>query len=69
MLPPRCIVVVFTKNLIKFPLLLYYFLVHSTAIVEYTRLDTAECARENQNAPRPSEHPPVRGEKCQNVVS
>ena len=21
----------------------------------------------NQNAPRPSEHPPVRGKKCQNV--
>ena len=23
--------------------------------------------KENLNAPRPSEHPPVRGEKCQNV--
>ena len=23
--------------------------------------------KEKQNAPRPSEHPPVRGEKCQNV--
>ena len=23
--------------------------------------------KKNQNAPRPSEHPPVRGEKCQNV--
>ena len=25
------------------------------------------CLKKNQNAPRPSEHPPVRGEKCQNV--
>ena len=23
--------------------------------------------KKNQNAPRPSEHPPVRGKKCQNV--
>ena len=23
--------------------------------------------KKNLNAPRPSEHPPVRGEKCQNV--
>ena len=23
--------------------------------------------KKNQNAPRPSEHPPVMGEKCQNV--
>ena len=23
--------------------------------------------KKNQNAPRPSEHPPVRGGKCQNV--
>ena len=23
------------------------------------------CLKKNQNAPRPSEHPPVRGEKCQ----
>ena len=26
------------------------------------------CLKKNQNAPRPSEHPPVREEKCQNVV-
>ena len=25
------------------------------------------CLKKNLNAPRPSEHPPVRGEKCQNV--
>ena len=25
------------------------------------------CLKKNQNAPRPSEHPPVMGEKCQNV--
>ena len=25
------------------------------------------CLKKNQNAPRPSEHPPVRGENCQNV--
>ena len=25
------------------------------------------CLKKNQNAPRPSEHPPVRGGKCQNV--
>ena len=25
------------------------------------------CLKKNQNAPRPSEHPPVKGEKCQNV--
>ena len=25
------------------------------------------CLKKNQNAPRPSEDPPVRGEKCQNV--
>ena len=24
------------------------------------------CLKKNQDAPRPSEHPPVRGEKCQN---
>ena len=26
-----------------------------------------KCSKKNQNAPRPSEHPPVSGEKCQNV--
>ena len=26
------------------------------------------CLKKNQNAPRPSEHPPVRGKKCQNVL-
>ena len=26
-----------------------------------------DCLKKNQNAPRPSEHPPVRGKKCQNV--
>ena len=26
-----------------------------------------KCLKKNQNAPRPSEHPPVMGEKCQNV--
>ena len=26
------------------------------------------CLKKNQNAPRPSEHPPVMGEKCQNVL-
>ena len=25
------------------------------------------CLKKNLNAPRPSEHPPVRGGKCQNV--
>ena len=25
------------------------------------------CLKKNQNAPRPSEHPPVMGGKCQNV--
>ena len=29
--------------------------------------DTIDGLKENQNAPRPSEHPPVRGKKCQNV--
>ena len=28
---------------------------------------TSGCLKKNQNAPRPSEHPPVMGEKCQNV--
>ena len=28
---------------------------------------TVAFKKKNQNAPRPSEHPPVRGEKCQNV--
>ena len=27
------------------------------------------CLKKNLNAPRPSEHPPVRGKKCQNVTS
>ena len=26
------------------------------------------CLKKNLNAPRPSEHPPVRGKKCQNVI-
>ena len=26
------------------------------------------CLKKNQNAPRPSEHPPVMGEKCQDVL-
>ena len=26
-----------------------------------------DCLKKNQNAPRPSEQPPVRGKKCQNV--
>ena len=30
-------------------------------------LQRTEFKRKNQNAPRPSEHPPVRGKKCQNV--
>ena len=25
------------------------------------------CLKKNLNAPRPSEHPPVRGKKCQDV--
>ena len=25
------------------------------------------CLKKNQNTPRPSEHPPVMGKKCQNV--
>ena len=25
------------------------------------------CLKKNQNVPRPSEHPPVRKKKCQNV--
>ena len=39
-----------------------------------TRLNTMKwlciyslCLKKNLNAPRPSEHPPVRGKKCQNV--
>ena len=28
---------------------------------------TIMCLKKNQNAPRPSEHPLVMGEKCQNV--
>ena len=28
---------------------------------------TLQCLKKNLNAPRPSEHPPVRGKKCQNV--
>ena len=27
------------------------------------------CSKKNQNAPRPSEHPPVRGEKCVAIPS
>ena len=29
---------------------------------------TRMCLKKNQNAPRPSEHPRVRGKKCQNVL-
>ena len=28
---------------------------------------STESLKKNLNAPRPSEHPPVRGKKCQNV--
>ena len=31
------------------------------------RLVYPSCLKKNQNARRPSEHPPVRGGKCQNV--
>ena len=31
-----------------------------------THLDLLSCLKKNQNAPRPSEHPPVRGEKMSN---
>ena len=34
-------------------------------LLEY--LPTRYCLKKNQNAPRPSEHPPVMGKKCQNV--
>ena len=37
---------------------------------EYVLCDicrTSRYLKKNQNAPRPSEHPPVMGEKCQNV--
>ena len=31
------------------------------------RFGSCCCLKKNLNAPRPSEHPPVRGKKCQNV--
>ena len=31
------------------------------------RMVSRKCLKKNLNAPRPSEHPPVWGEKCQNV--
>ena len=33
----------------------------------WARIRRLSCLKKNQNAPRPSEHPPVRGKKCQNV--
>ena len=30
-------------------------------------LGSDRCLKKNLNSPRPSEHPPVRGKKCQNV--
>ena len=34
----------------------------------YQLYTVSSCLKKNQNAPiRPSEHPPVRGEKCQNI--
>ena len=33
----------------------------------YGLLSRRWCLKTNQNAPRPSEHTPVRGGKCQNV--
>ena len=30
-------------------------------------LELCRCLKKNQNAPRPSEQPPVMGKKCQNV--
>ena len=35
--------------------------------VDLLQTSTVICLKKNQNAPRPSEHPPVMGEKCQNV--
>ena len=40
----------------------YIFFTH-----ENNGVSTTTVFKENQNAPRPSEHPPVRGKKCQNV--
>ena len=40
-----------------------FYLIHSISFFITTLLSL----KKNQNAPRPSEHPPVRGEKCQNV--
>ena len=34
---------------------------------ESTMRSACAFLKKNQNAPRPSEHPPVRGKKCQNV--
>ena len=33
----------------------------------YINININNILKKNQNTPRPSEHPPVRGKKCQNV--
>ena len=33
----------------------------------YVSVSLCVCSKKKQNAPRPSEHPPVKGKKCQNV--
>ena len=44
------------------------FLVYGSMLLLSTLiLSSCSILKKNQNAPRPSEHPPVMGEKCQNV--
>ena len=38
-----------------------------SVVISHVILGVCGLFKENQNAPRPSEHPPVREEKCQNV--
>ena len=50
--------------------LLCRFLTRAYPVVSFTVpffIFSGISLKKNQNAPRPSEHPPVRGEKCQNV--
>ena len=39
----------------------------SILLVVQRKISYTTCLKKNLNAPRPSEHPPVRGKKCQNV--
>ena len=45
----------------------FLFFVFFCFCLTYGRYCVCVCVKKIQNAPRPSEHPPVRGKMCQNV--